>query len=208
MKWLREGLGWRWRAYGPRVARFVRRLCGMHETHWARVVMDRETDKLVRGLLKAPLDVLEISGDKWRSFPFASYRNASYPDYDVCREPLVLEGFDLIIAEQVLEHVLWPYRAVRHVWQMLRPGGFFLVTTPFMLRIHDYPVDCSRWTPTGLRHLLAEGGFPLEHIHADAWGNRACVRANLLRWRRWTPWLHSLRNEPDYPVVVWALAKK
>ena len=68
------------------------------------------------------------------------------------------DTFDLIIAEQVFEHLLWPYRAARNVHRMLRPGGSFLITTPFLVKIHPVPNDCSRWTETGMKHLLAEAG--------------------------------------------------
>ena len=153
---------------------------------------------------------LEISGDKWATFGFAEYLSVDYPEYDVCAGVYEREAFDVIIAEQVFEHVLRPYRAVKNVWAMLRPGGHFLISTPFLIRRHDVPVDCSRWTELGLKHLLAEGGFSLNNIHTDSWGNRACVRAGLQvpGYAVWLPWLHPLHNEPEFPVVVWALATK
>jgi SAM-dependent methyltransferase len=154
------------------------------------------------------MNALEISGTKWANLGFNCYRSIDYPDYDICSGPLEPAGFDIIIAEQVFEHILWPYRAVKNVYTMLKPGGVFVVTTPFLLRIHNCPVDCSRWTPLGLRHLLAEGGFPLESTESHSWGNRACVRSNFRDWRKWTVWLHSLKNEHDFPVVVWAYATK
>jgi SAM-dependent methyltransferase len=202
---LREGLGWRWRACRRA---WLDPLLGIRDTQWARVVMDGETERWVRALPYGSLAALEISGTKWASFGFASYRSVAYPEYDWCERPLAPEAFDLLIAEQVLEHVHWPYRAVRHAWEMLRPGGRLLVTTPFLVRVHAFPVDCSRWTETGLKYLLAEGGFPLEQIRTGSWGNRACVRANFRQWTSWVPWLHSVRNEPHFPVVVWALARK
>jgi len=91
---------------------------------------------------------------------------------------------------------------------MLTPGGYFLVSTPFLLRIHNEPTDCTRWTETGLRHFLAESGFPLAEIQTGSWGNRACVKSNFGWWARYHPWIHSLRNEPEFPVHVWALARK
>jgi SAM-dependent methyltransferase len=114
--------------------------------------------------------------------------------------------FDLIIADQVFEHLLWPYRAGRNVRSMVKPGGHFLMTTPFLIKVHESPVDCSRWTELGLKHLLAECGFPLEEIRTGSWGNRACVRANFRRWAR--KGFRSLANESEFPVTVWALAKK
>lgn len=200
----RTALGWRLREVGRKAPRLI----GATDTQWARVVMDRATSSFVSTLDVHSLSALEISGTKWRSAGFGAYESVGYPNYDVCREPYKVATYDVIFAEQVFEHVLWPFRAARHVHQMLRPGGVFVVTTPFLLRLHDCPVDCSRWTELGLKHLLAEGGFEIDQIETDGWGNRACVRANFSRWRKWVPWLHSLRNESEFPVVVWAFARK
>ena len=91
---------------------------------------------------------------------------------------------------------------------MLRAGGYFLVSTPFLVRIHDYPVDCTRWTEIGLKYFLAECGFALDGIQTGSWGNRACVKANFGGWVRYRRRLHNLKNEPDVPYHVWALARK
>jgi SAM-dependent methyltransferase len=187
---------------------FLPRILGIREIEWGRVVMDRETDRFVRSLNYSSFHALEISGRKWEKFGFATYRSIKFPDYDVCERALETEAFDIVIAEQVLEHVVWPYRAVRNIYTMLRPGGVFVVTTPFLIRIHNHPVDCSRWTELGIKYLLAEAGFNLTNIMTGSWGNRSCVRANFRKWAVWVPWKHSLRNEPDFPYVVWAFARK
>jgi SAM-dependent methyltransferase len=175
---------------------------------WARVVMDRETLALIEARGPESMKVLEISGEFWRNrCKFREYTNVHYPDYDVCAAALI-ERFDLIIAEQVFEHLAWPYRAVKHVYEMLNPGGFFLVTTPFLLKLHPQPLDCSRWSASGMRHLLAEGGFPIERIEASCWGNRSCVVSNLDHWVGYRRGIHSLGNEPEFPIVVWAVAQK
>lgn len=177
-------------------------------TRWSRVVMDRECHRLVDALNPSALDVLEISGDGWKKHGFKSYRSVSFPEYDLCDRPLS-ETFDLIIAEQVFEHLLWPYRAGKNVYQMLRPSGHFLISTPFLVKVHSFPGDCSRWTETGLKYLLAECGFPLENTQTASWGNQACVRENLHRWlASYRPAKHSLENEPEYPYHVWALTSK
>jgi SAM-dependent methyltransferase len=175
--------------------------------HWARAVMYQECFQLVRGLDPRKLDTLEISAGKvWKPLGFKSFTEANFPEFDVCS--MTLPGrFDLIIADQVFEHLLWPYRAGKNVHSMLQPGGYFLVTTPFLIKVHDVPVDCSRWTELGLKHLLAECGFPMEGIRTGSWGNRACVKANFRRWAR-RGWFKSLSNEPEFPVSVWALARK
>lgn len=174
---------------------------------WVKVVMYRECFKLLEDLEPSKLDVLEISAGKmWQRLGFKSYTEANFPEFDICSMTLP-RTFDLIIADQVFEHLLWPYRAGKNVYSMLKPGGYLLVSTPFLIRVHSDPVDCSRWTELGIKHLLAECGFPIETIQTGSWGNRACVKANFRRWA-WRGWFGSLANEPGFPVTVWALAKK
>jgi SAM-dependent methyltransferase len=177
--------------------------------HWARTVMYRECTKLIAGLDPSTLDVLEISPgahEPFASLGFRSTTRVDYPGFDVCRDRLEAD-FDLVIADQVFEHLLWPYRAGTNVHRMLKDGGHFLIMTPFLVRIHNFPADCSRWTEIGLKYFLAECGFSLDAITTGSWGNRSCVVANFRTWAIQTRW-RSLRNEPDFPVVVWALAKK
>ena len=181
---------------------------GRTNMKWTRVVMNEATRGLVESLRPERLRALEISGFHWVDVGFKSYTRTSFPEYDVCAGPLP-HKYDIILADQVLEHVLWPYRAGRNIHEMLEPGGYFLVSVPFLIRVHNSPTDCTRWTEVGLKHFLAECGFPLEAIRTDSWGNRDCVIESFKMTA--TPYrkrIHSLRNEPDFPIHVWALAQK
>jgi hypothetical protein len=40
-----------------------------------------------------------------------------------------------------------------------------------------------------------------------AWGNKSAVRGNLARFTPMRPW-RSLRNQPDFPLVIWAFAHR
>lgn len=184
----------------------VAKLVGYDLRRWTRVVYNEECKRLIAGLGPENLDVLEISsGEAWKKIGFKSYTEANFPDFDICSDVLDRK-FDLIIADQVFEHVLWPYRAGKNVLKMLKPGGYFLTITPFLIRVHEVPYDCSRWTETGMRHLLAECGFPIDEIKTASWGNLDCARATLSSWAR-IGWHSSLRNDRQFPVVVWALAR-
>jgi SAM-dependent methyltransferase len=176
---------------------------------WGRIVMYEELFRLVRAIGPERLNALELSpGDVWQTFGFKTYTSVQYPAFDICTSTLG-EQFDVIIADQVFEHLLWPYRAGKNVYTMLRSGGFFVLTTPFLLRVHDVPVDCSRWTELGMKYFLGECGFDLGKVRTGSWGNRDCVRANLkLRgWASMNRW-RSLRNEPQFPISIWAIAEK
>ncbi len=191
------------------LVKVYQKLIGYDQTakQWCRVVMDRETEKMVTELDYKSMNVFEISGSKWKNFGFASYKTITYPEFDICKDKLD-EQFDLIIAEQVFEHLSYPFRAGKNVYSMLKPGGYFLVTLPFLIKIHDSPDDCSRWSRSGLSFFLEECGFPLKQVETFSWGNRKCIVANFNEWMPYNPKKHSLENEVDFPIVVWALAKK
>lgn len=186
----------------------IKRKLGYDLTLWSKVIMNRECFKFIRELGPSELEALEISGREWQELGFKSYTNVDYPDFDICKDCLP-QQFDVIIADQVFEHLLWPYRAGKNVYKMLKPGGYFIISTPFLVRVHNAPIDCSRWTETGLKYLLAECDFPLDRIETGSWGNRACINRNFKKWsaRGWGLFT-SLRNEPNFPITVWAIAQK
>jgi len=173
--------------------------------------MNRATRELVAALVCAGIDVLEISGTDWRELGLTvrSYKSLSYPSYDICDRPLGVAVCDLLIAEQVFEHILNPHRAVQNAFTMLRGDGAVLITTPFLVKIHPAPQDFYRWTENGIRFLLEEAGFI--EVVTGSWGNRKCAIADMtpgMKWTMYHPMLHSLKNEPQFPVVVWALGKR
>ncbi len=188
----------------------VKKLLRIEDTIWSRAVEWREMRKLVLDLEPTNINALEISGERWENFGFKCYESTSYPEYDICEYPLD-RRFDLIIAEHVFEHLLWPYRAGKNLYQMLEEGGHFIISTPFLVRVHqgEDHSDCNRWTETGMKYFLAECGFPLENINVWSWGNRACVKANLETWViHRGPLFQSMVKESNFPIGVWALAKK
>src|SRR5687767_8413268 len=106
----------------------LRSALGFEETLWTRRIPDERTRDLVSTLRPETLSVLEISGARWADFGFGSYRQTSFPPFDICRETLP-QRFDLIIAEHILEHVRSPAAAAANVLEMLNPGGYFLAVT-------------------------------------------------------------------------------
>ena len=139
--------------------------------------MNQAVEKLFENINYQQQNCLEISGRNWSDFGFLSYQSVIFPEYNICDSTLT-EHFDLIIAEQVFKHLLYPYQAAKNVLSMLKPKGYFLIS---VLKIHDYPTDCTRWSEIGLKHFLHECGFPLENIQTGSWGNRECILANFER---------------------------
>jgi SAM-dependent methyltransferase len=178
---------------------------GWCDDQWVRFVQITAWENFLRNMPISNLDALEISPGgvtRWRRLGFRSYTSVEFPEFDITRD-ILPEHFDVIIAEHVFEHLRHPYAAARHVKLMLKKEGVFLIATPFLVRVHGVPSDYLRWTPDGLMGFLEDCGFEAE-IHA--WGNRSAVRANFRRWKEFG-YGRSLRNEPEFPVVVWGYAR-
>lgn len=62
--------------------------------------------------------------------------------------------YDYVFAMEVLEHVPTPQAAVDEIYRVLKSGGEFIFSTPFIFPIHDEPHDYYRYTHYGLRYLL------------------------------------------------------
>lgn len=186
--------------------------------HWCRVEMNRHIRAHLEMLDKGSLEAVEISGDGERGDGWKSFESLTYPEFDLCTSH-VSDQYDVVFCEQVLEHVTDPIAAVKTLHALTNPGGELVVGVPFLLRIHDQPGDYWRFTKAGLKLMLQRGGF--DPVETFSWGNRACVSADLLRWmpyryfrrffslhwRAHRPW-QSLKNEEDFPVMVWAYAKR
>ena len=65
-------------------------------------------------------------------------------------------SFDAVFAMEVLEHVTEPHRALAATLRVLRPGGLFVASTPFLFEQHDTPHDFYRFTRYGLEYLLRD----------------------------------------------------
>lgn len=170
---------------------------------WIREVMNREIDEFLAGLPPERCRALEVSGSLRDQLPWKSYDAVHYPEFDVCHDRLD-RAFDIVICEQVLEHVREPLAAVRNLAAMCEPDGKVLISVPFLVRLHELPNDYWRFTPGGLRILLEDAGLSVDRL--SSWGNSAAVSGNLRRWR-YHHRMRSLRNDSMTPVMVWAICR-
>lgn len=60
-----------------------------------------------------------------------------------------------IVCVDTLEHVFEVRRAAEEMIRVLAPGGLIMIAAPMDFRIHDYPSDYWRITPSCLERLLA-----------------------------------------------------
>ena len=111
-------------------------------------------------------------------------------------------GFDAVIMLQLIEHVDDPVRICERVFDLLKPGGHFIVETPNLAGL-DYRGFRGRWwghyhfprhwnlfSTEALHRMLTERGF--EIVRTDA----------LISTSAWTISLHNFFLDRGYPDWV------
>jgi SAM-dependent methyltransferase len=69
------------------------------------------------------------------------------------------ESFDCVIATELLEHCAQPESVLTEIYRVLKPGGKFFATVPFIWNLHEIPHDEYRYTPFSLERHLSCVGF-------------------------------------------------
>jgi SAM-dependent methyltransferase len=113
--------------------------------------------------------VLDVGCGVKPYYPFFAPHGASYvgvdlnnPDADLqgAAEALPVEdgSYDVVLCNQVLEHVEDPDAVVRELHRVAAPGGRVLASTHGVMVYHPNPDDLWRWTHTGLERLFRRNG--------------------------------------------------
>ncbi len=72
---------------------------------------------------------------------------------------------DIILSNQVLEHVDTPSGYLQEALRLLKPGGHMICTTHGYWFYHPTPNDYWRWTSAGLRKTIEAEGFTIKTFH-------------------------------------------
>jgi SAM-dependent methyltransferase len=92
-----------------------------------------------------------------------------YPEVDLVCDltqitPLRAASLDAIVLLNVLEHVEDSQRMLATLARLLKPGGVLLIAIPFLVKIHQAPIDYVRYTHYALERLGAKTGLTAERI--------------------------------------------
>ena len=84
--------------------------------------------------------------------------------------PIHDDCFDAIVTLNTLEHIYEIEKVLRELLRVLKPGGAFTATVPFLFRIHGHPDDFLRATPSWWGKTLTRVGYRNVVITPLLWG--------------------------------------
>lgn len=133
------------------------------------------------------------------------------PDYtwDGITMPFSDNSFDTAFGTEVLEHCPDPIIILKEVYRVLKPGGAFFFTVPFLWPLHEVPHDEYRYTPFSLSRLMEKAGF--DKINLSAMGGWHASLAQMLGlWVRRAPLKERNRTFLSFLLkpVIRSLTKK
>ena len=166
----------------------VRKLTQLEDRHWWYRERRRLVARAIEGLRPGTaLDVGAAGGGNTRVLQRAGWTAAAL-EYgadgalvaaergiptvrgDATRLPFAAESLDLVVAYDVLEHIADDATAAKQIFELLRPGGTFLVAVPCDMRLwsaHDEAVGhVRRYSRDELLRLLTGAGFVLDDVRS------------------------------------------
>jgi SAM-dependent methyltransferase len=116
------------------------------------------------------------------------YDSAVPPDFtwNGIKMPFEDESFECAFGTEVLEHCPNPEIVLKEVYRILKPGGVFFFTVPFLLSFHEVPHDEYRYTPFSLERHFRNSGFIDVDIKATG-GWHASMAQMLGLWIKRSP---------------------
>lgn len=139
------------------------------------------------------------------------YDEGVKPDFtwDGITMPMPNEQYDCAFATEVLEHCPDPLLVLRETNRVLKPGGAFFFTVPFLWNLHEVPYDEYRYTPFALQRLLTAAGFHEIQLQATGGWHRSMAQM-LGLWVRRSPLgsgKRKLFSTLLKPVIAYLLKK-
>lgn len=76
--------------------------------------------------------------------------------------PLDSLSVDLVISQEMLEHVPNPSDVMKEIYRILRPNGSLYLQVPWIIGYHGCPGDYWRFSVDGIRAIVESSGFSVQ----------------------------------------------
>jgi SAM-dependent methyltransferase len=102
-------------------------------------------------------------------------------DYVGSVESIPCEGdkFDIVISQEVLEHVKNPWKAVSEIYRVLKKGGVAYIQLPFIIGFHPCPNDYWRFSKEGIEELILSSDMKIVRTEITVGGATGFYRISV-----------------------------
>lgn len=101
--------------------------------------------------------------------------------------PLENGSYDNVMMMNVIEHIFDTHNVFSEVSRVLKPGGKFVATVPYMHHIHGSPDDYVRYTESAYRKFADKYGFEIIFMQGLGFGLFSLIFQTMTE-RRILPW--------------------
>lgn len=128
--------------------------------------------------------------------------------WDGIQMPFENDSFEVVFSTEVLEHVPNPELYLTEVKRVLKPGGMFFFTVPFLMSLHEVPNDYYRYTPFALEMIFKKVGFESVSIKPMGGYNAALAQmlglwVNMYLWG----WKKKIMRHIAKPIISYLYSK-
>jgi SAM-dependent methyltransferase len=116
-------------------------------------------------------------------------------------------AFDCVMATEFLEHFSDPVSVLAEIFRVMKPGGLFFATVPFIWNLHEVPHDEFRYTPYSMERLIGAADFG--DVRVEPLGGWNMALAQMLGlWVGFSPMRNATRRAmrqilfPLYALLV------
>ncbi|MEK7576114.1 MAG: class I SAM-dependent methyltransferase [Patescibacteria group bacterium] len=146
----------------------------------------------------------------------AKITQANYPDVNMCNLPYPDNSFDVVVADQVIEHIEGNIeQAISECHRVLKTRGMLIIGTVFIHPIHWGPKDMWRFSTAALKYLCRDFS---EIVECGSWGNK-WIHALFFLYENARDWdiperrfnvkhFFATLNDTKYPLNTWIIARK
>jgi len=148
-----------------------------HRLYWLLTVLREEMERLVESEIKSR-SVATVADFGCGNMPYRPliephverYCGCDLPGNELADSIISSNGVlpfedstvDIVVSNQVLEHVRYPHKYLSEARRVLAANGKLILSTHGIWRYHPDPCDFWRWTSAGLRCEIEDAGFAVE----------------------------------------------
>jgi SAM-dependent methyltransferase len=123
--------------------------------------------------------------------------------------PIRDNTYDIVASANVFEHVPMPWKWMRELARVCKPGGYVVTVAPLNWGYHAQPIDCWRAYPDAMKGVYEDASLTVEKAlfeTTDTWKSRANIAGLKYVVKRIIGW--PVEGEPWHAMDTICVGRK